>query len=566
MDEIRLFRDFARRCFLWHSHHGLAASLAKAGEYLASRRSPGWRSYGRWIAGQSEIPNSLWSPPGISQPLLSIVCPVRDPLPGWLESLYRSAKAQQGANWEICFADDGSASPSIGAALSNLEIGDPRVRVARSPKSRGISVATNLAARIARGEVLVFVDHDDELAQGVLARIANAFATEPELDLIYTDEDQITDWGLRIAPTFKPGPSPYLSLGFNYVGHALALSRSLFEAVGGFRSEFDGSQDHDLVLRCFEQGRVIRHLPSVGYHWRRGRSSLAASSTAKGWAFERGRRAVEEACRRRGLPVASVRHASPRGVYLIEPRALPEPIPCWAVLHGSPERCESWRRFLEHASDLLELRGCSVGEWPKDVQGQNLLVVNAELEARREDLDTLAAWSSMPGVAAVAASGADRGRWRDLGYSLTSDGQAHAVLPGFPNRGVAPGLLGSAVREVAAAAGGLLLAEPPPDWLMAELEGRPLYPASELILSAVHAIRGEATLFLPGCRPRWIRGNRRSFARSSINLHSSSAWPRLRAELPDEFWAGESDRFCPRHPLLTRLGLPAPPSAPVPGP
>lgn len=563
--DARLLRDFARRCFRWIRHHGIGSSLERGVDVFFSERATHWRDYRRWLESEDRRTPKRASPPNPS-PLISVLCPLRDSEPYLLWTLYTSLASQTEGAWELCLADDGSKSTTLRETLVQLQARDARVRLVRSPSSQGISAATNSAAQLAQGDVFLFVDHDDELAPGVVGRFAAAFRDEPELDLAYADEDQVTEWGLQLAPTFKPGPSAFLELGFNYVGHPLAISRSLYEAIGGLRSEFDGSQDHDLVLRAFEQSRVVRHLPGVGYHWRRSRTSVAASSVTKDWAFDRGRAAVEDACRRRGIPVSAVHHASPRGVYRIDPEPPTAPIPCRVVLHGAPHHCDDWRDFLSQQTESLDVRSLESGAWPKGpADDESLLVVNADLVPNQADIRALASWLMLPGVGAVAASGRSGSRWRNLGYSLSDNGVAEPVLPGRRFRGAAPTLLTSAVREVAAAQGGLLLTRQSPAWLRERLEVAPVAPEFELALSLGAAVSETATLFLPDCHPRWRRSAASARFGGPIDLRPTGLWPRILESLPADFWRDGSDRFCPRHPLLTHLGLPAPFASPPSG-
>ncbi len=565
MNDLRLLAELVRRGCLWYARHGVASTLGRVAGLARDRRGPTWRSYLRWIDAEgagNEDCDATAGGAGDPAPRLSILVPVHDPPPELLAALVASVRAQDEPRWELCLADDGCRDAAVVGSLEALAREDPRIRCVRLPAAAGISAATNAAAAVARGEVLVFADHDDLLARGVLGRIARAFARDRELDLAYTDEDQLTAWGLRVRPSFKPGRSPFLLLGMNYVTHLVAVRRALFEALGGLRPAFDGSQDHDLLLRAFEAARSVRRLPDIGYHWRRSPASVAATSTAKPWAFEAGRRAVEDACRRRALPVAHVRHGALPGVYTLQPRPLAAPPACDVVLRGPDRGCAGWTLVLGGPGGPLRARSITRNAWPTGPADLPLLVVDATTEPDTSALSALLPWTAMPGVGAVAAPAGTLRRRRDLGYSVTRAGYGQPILAGLPAAAAGPGLLACSVREVAAAGGGLLWVAPPPPNVASSLAGTPATLASELCLSMAHAPAGLATLLLPACRPLVARGALP--AAPPVDLSACPAWAPIAAALPPDFWEQDADRFCPRHELLTELGLPAPAAAAAP--
>jgi GT2 family glycosyltransferase/glycosyltransferase involved in cell wall biosynthesis len=239
-------------------------------------------------------------------PRLSVVIPVYNPPPGLLEKAVASVQAQVYGGWELCIADDASTDPAVRPALQQLGRADPRVRVALLDENVNISLATNRAAALASGEFLLLLDQDDELAPDALGEIALALAARPDVDMLYTDDDKLGMDGSRFAPQFKPDWSPELLLSYMYMSHALVIRRTLFEAVGGERTGFEGSQDYDLALRASERARHVAHLSLVLYHWRAVAGSTASSGDAKPLSIEAGRRAVQEALDRRGIGATAV--------------------------------------------------------------------------------------------------------------------------------------------------------------------------------------------------------------------------------------------------------------------
>jgi GT2 family glycosyltransferase len=267
----------------WRAARGLATRIPGKADVLAGRGLPRPRTRA------PEVP-----------PRFSVVVPVFGP-PVWvLQRCVASVLAQTFPSFELCLCDDGSESSEITAVLDEIARLDPRVKVTALPSRGGISAATNHASSLACGEFVVFLDHDDELEPQALEFLAEAAEAEPAADVLYSDEDKTDETGALFAPAFKPDWAPDILLSTAYLCHVLVVRRSLVQELGGLRSEFDGSQDYDLMLRATERARSIVHVPEVLYHWRVMAGSAAGATTSKPWAYEAGRRAVEDAVARRG--------------------------------------------------------------------------------------------------------------------------------------------------------------------------------------------------------------------------------------------------------------------------
>lgn len=240
-------------------------------------------------------------------PRFSVIMPVyRPPLP-LLQEAVASVLAQELKDWELCIADDGGHDREIEVWLSHLAETEPRVRLIHLDTNRGIAEATNAAASLATGEVLVFLDQDDVMHPHCLAELGLYYATHPDSDLVYTDHDKLDVDGRRREPCFKPGWSPTTLLSHMYLGHAVSLRRELFNSLGGVRIGFEGAQDYDLILRAAERARHIGHVPRILYHWRVLEGSTAMSGDAKPESFKAGQRAVAEAIHRRGVTADVIR-------------------------------------------------------------------------------------------------------------------------------------------------------------------------------------------------------------------------------------------------------------------
>lgn len=246
------------------------------------------------------------------RPLISIIVPVFNTSPSDLSAAIESVIGQSYPNWQLCIADDASTDPEIRQTIERFAAQDERIKTVFRAQSGGISAASNSALELAEGEYAGFLDHDDTLSLHALAWVAEAINRNPEADLIYSDEDKLDARGRRYEPFFKPDWSPDLLRSTNYICHFLVLRKKLLEQVGGFRSEFDGSQDYDLILRATEQTQVIEHISKVLYHWRAIPGSTAASLENKTYALKAAQRAIEEHCKRTA-PGATVEPGLIRG-------------------------------------------------------------------------------------------------------------------------------------------------------------------------------------------------------------------------------------------------------------
>ena len=233
-------------------------------------------------------------------PLISVVTPVYDVAEVWLRRCIDSLREQVYPRWELCVVDDGSKQPHVERVLAEYAARDPRIRYCALEKNSGIVAATSRGVELARGDFVAFLDHDDELAPDALYEVALRLEREPDLDLIYTDEDRLDPDGRPVEPFFKPGWSPDLLMSLNYVCHLAVYRAALLRRIGGVRPGFEGSQDWDLVLRFTEQTTRIAHIPKILYHWRQAPTSVLHSSEAKPYAFVAGQKALEAALERRG--------------------------------------------------------------------------------------------------------------------------------------------------------------------------------------------------------------------------------------------------------------------------
>ncbi len=305
----------AKKGFKYMAKNGISHTIQRAKiEKLRNQAS-----YPNWLARNEVLDIEAMTQEIATfhyQPKISIAMPVYNVEEKWLRLCIDSILNQVYTNWELCMADDASTDPNVKKILTEYQQLDERIRVVFREQNGHISEATNSALEIATGEFVALLDNDDELAINAFYEVVKVLNENPELDLIYSDEDKIDMDGNRSDPAFKPDWSPDLLLGTNYISHLGVYRRSILEEIGGFRKGYEGSQDYDLVLRFTEKTTKerITHIPKVLYYWRMLPTSTAVDQGSKGYAFEAGLRAVQDALVRRGIN-GHATHGAANGLY-----------------------------------------------------------------------------------------------------------------------------------------------------------------------------------------------------------------------------------------------------------
>ena len=228
-------------------------------------------------------------------PLISIIVPTYNTNSNHLRECIESVCRQSYPNWELCICDDSSSAASIKTILKSYQSTDPRIKLIFREKNGHICEASNDALRLATGEYVALLDHDDILACNALYWVARELQNKPQANLIYSDEDKVNDEGIRSCPHFKPAFNIDLLLSYNYISHLGVYRREILKQIGGFRVGFEGSQDHDLALRTVLESSPdqIIHIPRVLYHWRAHSESTASTPDSKDYTTESGHKAVQ---------------------------------------------------------------------------------------------------------------------------------------------------------------------------------------------------------------------------------------------------------------------------------
>jgi glycosyltransferase involved in cell wall biosynthesis len=255
--------------------------------------------YEEWIEKNEPV---LWQKhnPNLGQPLVSIVVPAYNTPNKYLQPLVESLVNQTFSNWQLCISD-ASTDVERQVAIEDICKKDKRIAYVYA-KGLHISANTNQALKLVKGDYVGLLDHDDVLSPHALEEVVSVIQKNTEVELIYSDEDKLSDDGkTRQLPFFKPDWSPDLLMGVNYITHFLVVKTDLLKEVNGLRSDFDGAQDYDLLLRLTEKTNKIVHIPKILYHWRLADGSTAKEVGEKSYADTAGQRALQEAVQRRRI-------------------------------------------------------------------------------------------------------------------------------------------------------------------------------------------------------------------------------------------------------------------------
>lgn len=235
------------------------------------------------------------------RPKISIITPLFNTKDKYLIDLLESVISQTYSNWEFClvnFSDEEHGY--VDEICKKYMEKDARINYHVCADNKGISENTNLCISYATGEYIGLLDHDDILHESALYENVKLI-NECRADFLYSDEIKFEeDTKDSFLPNFKPDFTEEELRVHNYICHFCVFSKQLYEKAGEFRKEFDGSQDHDMVLRLTENAECIRHIPKILYFWRVHPGSVASSIDAKPYATIAGEKAVTEQLKRLG--------------------------------------------------------------------------------------------------------------------------------------------------------------------------------------------------------------------------------------------------------------------------
>lgn len=250
-------------------------------------------------------------------PKISIVVPTYRTPEKFLREMLDSVVNQTYSNWELCLGD-GSMDDSVIPILEEYHSRDSRIVYKRLDDNYGISGNTNGALELATGDFIALLDHDDLLTPDALYEVVKAINVDKDVDVVYTDEDKVSlDLKTYFEPHFKPDFNIDLLRSCNYICHFFVADKRIVDKVGGFRSECDGSQDYDFILRCTSAAKRIEHVARCVYNWRCHPASTAMNPESKLYCYEAGKRALELHLEAMNVKDATVERAKNYGYYIV---------------------------------------------------------------------------------------------------------------------------------------------------------------------------------------------------------------------------------------------------------
>lgn len=322
------------------------------------------------------------------RPKMSILLPIYKVEPRFLAEALMSVERQVYPDWELCAVDDASGDPRLAAMLEDFAKRHPgKVKFAQNATNGHISITSNRCLELATGEFTVLLDHDDRLYPHALAEIVRHLNLLGEPDVMYSDERMVDATGAPSGDPFhKPTWSPFLHLCMNYTTHLSCYRTALIREIGGFRTGFEGSQDHDLMLRAVEATKKpVGHVPFCLYQWRSHPASTAGNleNSVKPYAAAAGEKAVSEALARRGRP-AKVAYVPATGHYRVT-FAVQEPHPLVSIVIPSKDAPQLIRRCLESVVQLSTYENYEIVISDNGSSNPETLALYAEMKQKLGD-------------------------------------------------------------------------------------------------------------------------------------------------------------------------------------
>lgn len=412
--------------------------------YAAEEAYPKWlESHRSWLAQNIADPQESIK--------ISIISPVYKTPPEFLREMINSVRAQTYQNWELVIINASPEDDGVRIVLN--EYSDTRINVIEMTTNEGIVGNTNVGIREATGEYVAFLDHDDFLEPKALAAIVNAVKMDPDIDLLYCDEDSYQN-GTYCIPLLKPDWDLDLLYSNNYVIHFLVVSERALKQVELSSSEVEGAQDYDLTLKVAELKSHVCHLPYVLYHWRMHAGSTNANAGSKPYAQEAGRVAIQSHLKRRGVP-SEVRREKEDFTYRSDFTDVPRNANfLLAVTDGSgyEKKWDGLDEYCEEYGGSVRRFMLSKGELTTDLMGvlkggeyDYLVVSDPLIKYTKSDIATMMGYFSREEIFAVSPRvlRAD-GLVESSGCIVAPDGEIVKLGRGLP--AADPGYIGRLVK------------------------------------------------------------------------------------------------------------------------
>lgn len=356
----------------------------------------------------------------------SILIPVYRPDVKFFTLMLDSIVAQTYDNWQICLADGSGDGYTVENVVKPYveKYGEDKVKYIKLENNLGIAENTNAAMRMADGDFIVFGDHDDELHPTALFECMRELERYPQADFIYSDEDKIIEaTGHHTEAHFKSDLNMELLRSNNYICHLSVVKKSLADKVGGLYTQFNGSQDHDYVLRCVEKAECVRHIPRILYHWRINDNSTAKSASTKTYANTAGVNAVSAHLKRMGID-GEVKNGVAPGFYDIRYKLTEKPLV--SVMIPNKDHLDDLTRCLESMENVNNYHNVEYIVVENNSVLEDTFEGYKELEKKYGDKFKLVKWDGIFNYSAINNFGA---RYAKGEYILLLNNDTSVIEP-----------------------------------------------------------------------------------------------------------------------------------------
>lgn len=356
----------------------------------------------------------------------SILIPVYRPDVKFFTLMLDSIVAQTYDNWQICLADGSGDGYTVENVVRPYieKYGEDKVKYIKLENNLGIAENTNAAMRMADGDFIVFGDHDDELHPTALFECMRELERYPQADFIYSDEDKIIEaTGHHTEAHFKSDLNMELLRTNNYICHLSVVKKSLADKVGVLYTQFNGSQDHDYVLRCVEKAECVRHIPRILYHWRINDNSTAKSASTKTYANTAGVNAVSAHLKRMGID-GEVKNGVAPGFYDIRYKLTEKPLV--SVIIPNKDHLDDLTRCLESMENVNNYHNVEYIVVENNSVLEDTFEGYKELEKKYGDKFKLVKWDGIFNYSAINNFGA---RYAKGEYILLLNNDTSVIEP-----------------------------------------------------------------------------------------------------------------------------------------
>lgn len=380
------------------------------------------------------------------EPLFSIVVPLFKTPENYFYDMLMSVKNQSYQKWELILVNASPEDVSLCELVKNACAGDTRIHSITLESNLGISLNTNAGIEVSQGDFIAFFDHDDIMEPNLLFEYAQAISMHPNIEVLYCDEDKLTEDGRLISPYFKSDFNLDLLRCNNYICHLFTIRKSLLDVLTPNTPEYDGAQDHNLVLQAAEHTNNIWHVPHILYHWRISSTSTAGKNNSKPYAITAGMKAVREHLKRQNI---EAQVSKPRiGYNYVVNYLPPKEEPLVSIVIPTCDHIDMLDRCLESIFTKTIYPNYEIVLVENNSVSPDTFQYYRKLTAEHSDRVRVITWNGKFNFSAIINFGVEASRGE---YLLLLNNDTEVITPEWLNR-----LVGLCAREEVGAVGARL--------------------------------------------------------------------------------------------------------------